>query len=228
MEYNLIINGDPFEIHYWPLFIEREFPSYEKFWQKLVVPVTHRPGDGHLKSNSELSLMGKNEGDICLAQLNYSILKHLIRVFEIRRTQFVNKSMGLDLLTEGFVRLVGAQDTAFEILERIKNPSNYTPWGEKEGKRARGEWQKNNTYPLQSLRDYRNHLIHGRMMPSEMLPSLYFPEIGKENEYLDWRITTNQYSYPSLPNRDFALAKDILDQAWKETIIYIEDHWKNI
>ena len=229
--YRLAIDGDDLERYYWGLFIKDQFPSYEIFWLKFVVPLTNRPNDIHFKNNSELVKIGKSESDICIAQLNYSIFRHLIRCFEIRKiidnTSRINQ---LDLILEGMTRLVGCHDIAFELLERLANPADYKPFIMKSGKNAKEKWQKDNRYPLKLIRDYRNNLVHGRL-PSSIIDGsrLCLPAIGKESQYLDWRKTTD-FNNPKREKykKDFPHASDILENAWNETIGYLENNWKNL
>ena len=82
-EYFLNKDGDSLERKYWEKFIKKEFPSYEKYWQKYIVPLTNRPHDVHFKTKEELEKINKGENDIFLAQLHYTVLKHLTRVFDI-------------------------------------------------------------------------------------------------------------------------------------------------
>lgn len=126
-QYRLIKDGDYYEQKYWNLFIERQFLSYEDFWIKNIVPLTNRPLEIHFKTDGELLQIGKTANDICIAQLHYSILRHLVRVFDILRENYIN----IDSLTEGFVRLCGALDVSFELLERFEKPLFYNPWLEK-------------------------------------------------------------------------------------------------
>jgi len=266
--FTLLTDGDFLEKKYWNLFIENEFSNYEKFWEKFIVSLTNRPSDIHFKTDDELKKTGKTEKEIhreiCIAQLHYSVLRHLARVYELRERLNNNdtesslfamtppasgtsttssdssacstvristtgdksnfKQSLLDILTEGMVRICGAQDVAFELLARMKNKSMYDPWIARDSEKARREWQesnkdKHNKGPLQGLRDYRNHLVHGRQSPSI---DIYFPKIGKEKDYLDWRKVTQ-----AVPNsKDFSEAKDILKQAWDETLIYLNREWE--
>ena len=191
--YTLENDGDGFEQHYWSLFLSTEFSEYEQFWVKHVTPLTNRPVDIHFKDDPTLVAEGHTPEDICIAQLHYSILRHLTRVYEIRRQQHLN----LDLLTDVFVRLTGAQDVAFEMLERYINRGSYDPWlsirqdGIAGSREARQNWQRNNNHPLQDIRNYRNHLVHGRMMPSVRADTFYLPSIGQEQQYFDWRTITS-------------------------------------
>ena len=62
MPYTLLNDGDGFEQHYWPLF-SSIFPSYERYWELRVVPLTNRPTDIHFKSHvilTGLELTPKN------------------------------------------------------------------------------------------------------------------------------------------------------------------------
>jgi hypothetical protein len=60
------------------LFVKPEFPSYERFWQKHCVPLTNRPVDIQLKSNAELTALVKKDEDVAIAQLHYTVLRHLL------------------------------------------------------------------------------------------------------------------------------------------------------
>jgi len=218
--YTLVKDGDIFEQHYWPIFIGKEFAVYEAFWQKHVVPLTNRPGNIDFKNDTALRSTGKTHQDICIAQLHYSILRHLARLFELMTKP---KIVDLDCLTDGFARLTGAHDVAFELLERYCSRTKYNPWDEKDGRQARSTWQKMNSYPLQLIRDYRNHLIHGRLTPSVIGGDHYFPRIGLEKKYLDWRSVTQN---PSLNSADFDTGRNILNAAWSDTLDYLENSWK--
>ena len=67
----------------------------------------------------------------------------------------------MDALTEGMVRLVGAQYVAFELLGRYLNPGTYDPWLPDSSIAARRFWKDRENYPLQDIRNYRNNLVHG-------------------------------------------------------------------
>ena len=234
--FNLRQHGDGYEQTYYDRFIAKEFPSYEIFWQMVVTPLTYRPKDLkniHVLTDAELQAVGKGSHHICLSQLHYSILRHLIRVYDLKSAPRI----GLDHLVFGMSAIVGAQDIAFELLQRFKNPTDYDPWldktrtrgGRPGGKEAQSEWKRNNSYPLQHLRDYRNNLVHGRMSPSitdQASGEIYCPQIGKELNYFDWRKVTSPPGGVHTIS-DFATAKDILNSAWKETITYFEDKWKS-
>lgn len=231
MTYSLIEDGDGVEKKYWNKFIQNQFSSYEKFWVKYVTPLTNRPVNIHFKTDGELKNLGKSANEICISQLHYSILKHLTRAFDIVNLHNIN----LDSLIEGMVRLCGALDITFELLERFSNPAKYDPWLDKKknrlelgGKEACENWQKNNQYPLQTIRDYRNHLIHGRMLPGILGDIYYLPKIGSESNYFDWRLITDPLNNPSLNKEDLMSADEILKQAWKEVIVYLENQWKTI
>lgn len=229
--YRLAIDGDDFEQHCWNLFVKDQFPSYESFWLKSVVPLTNRPNNIHFKTNVELVAISKSESDLCVAQLNYSILRHLMRCFKTLKILETPSGVDqqLDLLQEGMARLVGAQDNAFELLERVKNPSKYKAFKDNSG--AREKWKKNNNEPLQHIRKYRNSLLHGRLLPGIMDGvRLCLPSIGKESLYLDWRIITDLSNNPSREKakEDFFSVLNILESAWKETIVYLENHWKSL
>lgn len=223
-EITLQNDGDSFEKYYYELFIRKDFPSYEKFWLKFVVPLTNRPKDIHFKSNDELEELGLGDQEICISQLHYSIVRHLARVSDIKTMQPLN----INGLTEGMVRLVGAQDIVFELLERFLNLSAYDPWlpvGERGSKSARQAWQRRENYPLQDIRNYRNNLVHGRITSSIIDKDCYVPKIGLENKYFDWRLVTDNPRVRELIGTDFIASNELLEGAWNQTIGYIEENW---
>jgi hypothetical protein len=225
--YSLQVDGDGVEQHYYDLFIAPEFPEYGHFWAKHVPPLTNRPNNIHFKDDQALIAANHTAEDICIAQLHYSILRHLARVYEVRQLPFIN----LDFLTEVFVRLTGAQDIAFEMLERYTNRARYDPWvaaGNREqpgSREAKQEWQRKNSYPLQNSRDYRNHLVHGRMLPSVAAETYYFPSIGHENQYFDWRAITGSNAWQAEIGKTLLTGYQVAQSAWDETLGYFRTEW---
>lgn len=220
-QYKLAIDGDGIEKFFWDKFIKNQFPSYEKFWQKFVVPLTDRPSNIHFKNDRELRRINKTAHDICLAQLHYSVLRHLARAYLILNS---NNPIGLDELTEGMARICGALDVADEFLERLRNSTKYDPWSEKDGEKARHEWRKFCNSP-QDIRNYRNHLIHGRLTPSV---NGLLPKIGKEKEYFDWRKITDPRNLTPDILKDFINPRQILIEVWNKTLGYLEENWQKI
>jgi hypothetical protein len=229
MAYSLKTDGyGEIETHTYDKFIKPDFPSYEVFWQKFVVPLTHRPGDKQLKTDVELASIGKGHADLCLAQLHYTVLLQLDRSSGLMR----ESRFDVHRLVFALSALVGAQDCAFELLERFKNPTRYDPWlikGKKGSilgsKEAQEAWKKNNSYPLQDIRDYRNSLVHGRTLPGITRAGVFLvPKIGKETSYFDWRLVT---AAAKLPIDDFADPAAIMKLAFHQTVDYIESTWKS-
>lgn len=190
--YSLALDGDQIEKEYWDKFIRIEFPSYERFWQKEIIVLTNRPKDIHFKTDPQLKKLGKSREDITLAQLHYTVLKHLARAYDLRQIYPLN----LDQFLEGLVRICAALDAADELLQRFLNKGQYAPLSEKDGQRARFDWRKKQN-SLQYLRDYRNKLLHGRILPSILIIGSYIryriPKFKKEDKYLDLA-----KSYPSI------------------------------
>jgi hypothetical protein len=228
--YTLIEHGDALEQTCYPLFLQAEFPSYETFWQREVVPLTNRPTNIFFKNEKELKAIGKGSTNICIAQLHYSVLNHLYATFRLKQIEKLN----LDQFMEGIIRLCGAQDVAFDFLERCTNPTDYGAWvvssksTPKGSKEAHFKWQKDNEFPLQSIRNYRNILVHGRLLPSISGDDIYLPDIGKETSYLDWRIIMNNPEIPRLVVQDFQTTKELLEYCWTFTIQYFEEQWQSV
>jgi hypothetical protein len=228
MVYRIAIDGDSMEQAAWRMFLEAEFPAYELFWLKNVVPLTHRPRNIHFLDDAALAASGRSAEDIAIAQLHYTVLRHLVSAFLQRTSQHIDEH-GLFV---GLSRLCGAQDVAFELLQRHTNRGRYGPWlearqkgGLPSGQDAQSDWKRSNSYPLQDIRDYRNKLMHGRTPPALVDPrGLKLPAMRKVDQYCDWRLITGPGSASNLS--DFDLASSLLDSSWRSTIGYLEASWR--
>ncbi|MBI4715686.1 MAG: hypothetical protein HY760_07110, partial [Nitrospirae bacterium] len=209
MSYSLAMDGDAREQEAGKLFLQSEFPSYEKFWLKHVVPLTNRPVDIHFKDDTRLAAEGHTPEDIAIAQLHYTVLKHLLSTHSLR--QIANPNIDEFVLFVGLSSLCGAQDVAFEVLERYTERGIYDPWlekrrkkGPKSGQDAQANWRSNNNYPLQDIRDYRNKLLHGRTPPVIIDQNgMRLPGVAKVDQYSDWRHVTDPAKAASLRPNDF-------------------------
>jgi hypothetical protein len=144
--------------------------------------------------------------DVAIAQLHYTVLRHLGRVFELlddaraftTTSYLANPPFGREEFFESFTRLSGVSDVADELLSRRSNPGAYDPWNERDGADARRAWRSNGPDPLQPVRAYRNRLVHGRVVPEVYLDllgphgrvvgqTLLHPRLEGVDRYLDWR-----------------------------------------
>ncbi len=239
MPYTLLHDGDDYEKHYWTKFLSSDFPSYQTYWADKITPLTNRPNNIHFKSSAELIALGHSAEEVCKAQLHYTIFRHLKRAYEIlvhlqNKIQVVNDT---DYLGEGLYHICSAQDVAFEFLQRNKTPNQFDAWtpkkkfsttGNSGSEGALRRWQSENNNPLQDIREYRNHITHGRMSPSILQQGkVLLPKIGLEIIYLDWRIITDNYPSSQVVS-DFDSLDKILSSAWLATLAYFEAEWKNI
>jgi hypothetical protein len=240
MSYTLQKDGDIFEQHYWNAFLEADFPNYEKYWAKHIVPLTKRPDNVHFKPSQQLRGEGYTADDICKAQLHYTTFRHLVRTFEILNTLKSKDPQAIidtDILAEGLFHIAAAQDVAFEFLQRGATPNQFDPWAPKKSEsvtnqaasqEASKKWKIDNDFPLQDIRDYRNHLTHGRMSPSiQSLHKVLLPKIGKEIDYLDWRLVTD-WDSETATITDFDSLDSILADAWDRTLKYLNEEWGKI
>lgn len=224
-------NGDFHEQRYWALFASKRFPSYEPFWRDRVAPLTHRdddPTNVYFRSDAELRSRGFTSEDVTIAQLHYTLLFHLGRVFDLLclpEGQFDRYS-----LTEGLVYLTGANDVADELLQRRATPGAYKAWDEQEGANARRQWRHDQGDVLADVRGYRNRLVHGRIVPEiratlsgEPTSVMIFPSIDKVNDYLDWRRVFSRSQAAFLP--DFDGGQALTAKAWRRVIEYVEQAW---
>ncbi len=232
LTHRLAIDGDDYEKLAWGQFLQTEFPSYELFWLKHVVPLTNRPKDIHSKDDTALAAIGKNAEDLAIAQLHYTVLRHLIGAQKLRQTGEID-DFGLFV---GLSCLCAAQDVAFELLQRYTKRGNYDPWLERSpaGKRknrrlagqdAQNDWQNTNKPPLTVIRDYRNKLMHGRIPPATRdAGGLRLPGMNVVRNYCDWRLVTDPINPP--PPGDFEYTNVIFRQAWQQTVAYFESMWQ--
>ena len=229
LPFRLATDGDDLERRCWPLFVRREFPSYEKFWYVFVAPLTNRVsdrGDVHFKSDAELAAMKPARGfyDLYLGQLNYSVLWHLSAVFDMR-VAGATVRWDSQLFVSAILRLSSAHDVADELLQRDsdgKVPAD--PWGHR-ALEARRAWRDKHRSPtfLRELQDYRHQLVHsGPFMHWAEGP--YFPKVGHHRDYRDWRKATAQLTEAELAK--FAHASEIVEEAWDQTVRYLDTSWR--
>ena len=223
----LASDGDGVERACWSAFVEQQFPAYEHYWLQDVVPL-RRIGTIHLCSDAELKETGKGPEDVCRAQLHYTVLRHLARVWELRSVMNLSENQ----LSETLARICSAVDVAFELLQRATTPGVYDPWLEQGKKPARGglearkAWKESNNWPLQQIYKYRNRLLHGRLLPSGVGPdSIFVPRIGCEERYMDWR---NLNGLTAKDAADFAVARDVVAEAWSQVLKYFEQQWRAV
>ena len=222
-KYFLKEDGDGLERNCWEKFIKKDFPSYEKYWQKYVIPLTNRPANSHFKTKEELEKINKGENDVYLAQLHYTVLKHLSRVSEMLE---FSKPIGYNKLFEGITRICAALDVADEFLEQNLIPNNYKPWHISSEIKARKELRKkdnkNATQNVRNISRYRNYLVHCALLPSR---SGLYPKIEYAKKYYK---CTALARYKKLPNKyqnNFDCPFNILKYTWSLTIKYLESSW---
>lgn len=128
-------DGDDEERNWWPQWTAHYFPSYEAFWVARVVPLTYRVkhrGNIRFQTTAELAAAGYTDEDVAVAQLHYTLLRHLGRTFGLLDDVHAFTSpvplanaFGRDQFFECFTRLSGASDVADELLARRADPGKY-------------------------------------------------------------------------------------------------------
>ena len=175
--FSIARNGVDLEKLYWQAFASERFPSYEDFWRGHVAPLTKRGFDVRrpefrirFRTDAELAADDLGHKDVAIAQLHYTLLLHVGRVWQLLNQGLAfsisdaQRGQGFDRdhFFESFTRLSGASDVADELLERRRERENgtYPAWNEKAGRRAREAWRKREGDPLLDVRAYRNRLVH--------------------------------------------------------------------
>jgi hypothetical protein len=151
---------------------------------------------------------------------------HLGRAFDLRK-----ESLDRYAFFEVLVRLTSASDCADELLQRVATPGAYDPWSEKDGRHARYRWRQEHGRPLQDIHDYRNKLVHGRVMtevtaidPEAMQRFFFYPRLDRVDSYLDWR-TVIPDPTNAIKSGDYAAALVIAMEAWERVVEYCEQAW---
>jgi hypothetical protein len=226
--FDLATYGDSVERVAWPSFVCREFPQYEEFWQVFVVELTERvrePLAVEFRPQEELNKISRPAWHIAVAQLHYTTLLDLVRVFELRRRGVGDR----DSFTEAIARLQAGVDAAFELLGRcLLSGGDEQPWSEKKGESIRRKWQKAAGDPLKSLRDYRNALLHGRVRPEfqiqipgpvygQQARVTLYPKLETIASALDWRDATLNQAMP---------AEQLIDEVWAAVLDYARTTWE--
>lgn len=232
--------GDGFERAWWSKCARTRFPGYEVFWARRVVPLTGRdarPPHIRFKTREELATHGYTDEDVTIAQLHYTLLMHLGVVFELLdaadafriRAPLPGRRFGGEDFFHAFARLSGASDVADELLGRNADRERWEPWNEDAGAAARRSWRdRNPDDPLRPIRDYRNRLVHGRVVPGFRLlhahgaAVVFYPGLERVDAYVDWRVA---FVYDQ-PPPDFEEAAMIVLDAWESVVEYVEDAWR--
>lgn len=239
-------DGDENEQRSWRYWASERFPSYEAFWVPRVVPLTNRiksRSDVTFRTTNELEKDGYTDEDVAVAQLHFTLLGHLDRVFELlddahavsERGHVVGRKFGRDEFFESFARLSGASDVADELLARRETPGKYDAWNEMHGSAARRTWRDTHPDPLRPVRAYRNRLVHGRVVPQLFVPAhdatgrklddlLFYPRLGTIDRYLDWRVAFATTADEQ--KQDFDEAALIAVDAWENVVAYVEEAWQ--
>ena len=213
--FDLASHGDVVERSAWDNFLRDEFPEYETFWQFFVVGLTERVKDGFGIAFLPRGELSREEGHVAVAQLHYTTLLHLVRVFELRQGPIRDR----DALIEAITRLSAATDTAFELLGRCLLDKDYAPWKENEGKKAREDWQRREGLLLASVRRYRNTLLHGRARVHYRAQNgpLLCPSFEQMADAADWR---------EADQNETVRANDLVDNGWAQVLGYLSRTWR--
>ena len=219
-------DGDDWEKRYWEAFASERFRSYEDFWLAHVVPLTNRRATDRLsgdlrirlRTDAELAADGRGNEDVAIAQLHYTLLLHVGRVWELldQAGAFTSDGAGWtaffdqNYFFESFTRLSGASDVADELLERrrTRGSGTYAAWDERAGRRARETWRNVEGDPL-----------------SDNGERLMYPKLDRVDDHLDWRRAFDPANVDAiLP--EFERAEVIVRQEWERVLDYAEASWR--
>ena len=252
--FSIASDGDSLEKGYWEAFASAKFSSYQDFWRLHVVPLTYRATDRlstdlriRFRTDAELVADGRGHEDVAIAQLHYTLLLHVGRVWELldQARAFTSDEAGWtaffdqNCFFESFTRLSGASDVADEVLERRRTlgSGTYPAWDERAGKRARIAWRNREGDPLSDIRGYRNRLVHGRVIPQWNVrifevgtgaflgERLKYPTLDRVDDHLDWRRAFDPTKVDAV-SVEFEDADVIVRRAWEQVLAYVETSWR--
>jgi hypothetical protein len=106
MTYTLAEHGDGFEQAASPAFLKRDFPAYQEYWQRYVVPLTNRPLNVQLQNDASLAAIGKGPEDVAMAQLHYTVF---------RQPSLCNRRRWRDIAGRRVCRLKGTRSIMGEV-----------------------------------------------------------------------------------------------------------------
>lgn len=246
MIYSLESHGDELEKYAFKVnFFPDRFSSYELFWKKFIVPLTNRPNNILFKSDEEIVADGlaKNieiaQVKICIAELHYSVLANILVAWDVlnNRIDHSKTGVGLSRLHHCFSSVFTANDIAIDLVirfEKLKKEDSMDAWDDLgEVKRIRDKIIRKDQVNecvehdnITRLREYRNRLVHGRLMPGfRRWPDggdNYIPRVGRAKEYLDWRRIARGF----LSNKnDFQKEDDLISEMFGEVICHLDSLW---
>jgi hypothetical protein len=85
--------------------------------------------------------------------------------------------------------------------------------------------------PLQDIHDYRNRIVHGRVVPELVIrngdETVYvYPKLDTVDSYLDWRVAFADVTDPEKLGTSFMAAQSLGFEVWKQTVTYVETSWR--
>lgn len=232
-------HGDLEEQKAYTVFLQKKFPNYELFWQKFVVGLTNAPKNISFKEDVILTTdfaadsIIKIHERLYIAQLHYSVLRFLLAAHHF--AQGANNSY-FDF-SQVFSALYSALDISSELFARFTNFTNnvipkwdaFDPKSIDEAIRVRKDWEGKNSYPydVKSIRDYRNILIHGRILfwGQTFTKILIVPPLGQPQCALDWRVALSNIQSPSFGG--YVYSQHVVEQALDIVMKYLDDSWKS-
>lgn len=232
-------HGDPEEKRAYNMFLQKKWPNYELFWRKFVVGLTNRPQNISFKDDG--ALIADFPGDsiikiherLYIAQLHYSVLRFLLTAHD--SGPGASKSY-LDF-SQVLSALYSAIDISSELVARYSKFQNndaptfdaFDPQSIDESIRVRKKWENKNPYPadIENIRDYRNILIHGRIVfwGQTHTGFLILPPIGYPQNSLDWRVANSNLQSASFGG--YIYSHHLVEHALDVVLKYLNDLWKS-
>ncbi len=214
--FTLFSHGDRRERE-WCVLIAEDFPSYERFWQGYIVPLTNRI-DPKFKLGDPLWIRFRaSVKDKTLEKLtmqHYSVFYHLARaLLQIRS----GKS---EFPEDVFTPLDSCGDNALEFFESVR--SVLCDLGYDAGFLPR---QKTNRgTPFQEIEEYRDTLLHAPVLGRRADTGKEFlPRREHLNSLSDsWRFAD------SLASKEMVEAGQLFSRLQQEVTTYLEERWRQI
>jgi hypothetical protein len=214
-KFSLLEHGDSFEKNWWHL-LSQDFPAYEVFWHRYVVPLTNRIDRGVAADSPESikTRVGVSPRYEKMAMAHYSVFYYLARATQMT-------SDGEIYLEDPFYLLDSCADNIHlffcSMREIIKDLGGAMPALPK---------QHPKDYPpaFKTIQAYRDAMLHNPVLGRLTKDGAAFLPGENHLKQIKW----SWRKLASLPMGDFVNARDLLRNVRVEVAGYVQTKWGEI
>lgn len=222
-KFNLSEHGDRHEQEGWRLLAD-QFPNYELFWRRFVVPLTNRTGDGP-RDSSWIRLRSNVPAEWeKLAVCHYSVFYHLARAVQRRIELFAEKECAPTHPEDVIYLLQTCCENVSDFYDALRSLANnavsYLPR------------QSPKEFPFREINAYRNLLLHNPVLGrGELHGETLLPKLPEDLRYIDSWASNLKFSWTAverLPKEDFISARTLLQELENGLARYLNGTWAKL